>query len=310
MLALCKHFNLEKLNIERFIVRQITENGKTPNIYIMCFDFVKEFNILADKINTTNTYVTAKHLTTLPDNGLSLRKYGLLNLKGALDKETPLRKFLRNKKIEFDVEQKKIKILGKTVDIFRCNGNCKPCNIDKKKCSQFSQEYREAINLIYTKLYLHQSEIEVFLCGKDIELQSYSCVTRNPEFLCNVENLLEAMQIPSTISKEWAELQNGKFYVLEFDVCIKSFENIPDYIYDEKPSYDVFENYLNFLGYTKSDFTSNRIPDNFYHNLFFIKNSFEVFFNYKEKGKEYGQIFPNTKIPPSDLRISQKSLMQ
>lgn len=301
LFVLCKHFNLDKRNLERFIAQEWAENQKNLNTHFMCFDFIKNFNLPIDKIDTANVFITAKHLTTLPDKGLALKRYGLLNLKDALEKDTPLNQFLKNKEIEFNVNKKKIKILGMDVDLFRCNDDCKSCSISKKKCAQFSPEYRKAVNLIYIKFYSDKCETEVFLCGKDKELEQYPFITRHPEFLHNVDSLLMAMKAPATLSKEWGESQKGQFYIIEFDVCIKSLE----YIHDKNPSYDLFENYFNLLGYTESDFASDTISDNFYNNVFLIRNSLDVFFGL---GKKFGQIIPSTIISPSDLRISQKSV--
>ncbi len=305
MLALCKHFNLKKISVDRFIAQEKVENGRNLQRYFMYFDFVKQFNLSVDKIDTANVFITAKHLTTQPDKGLALKKYGLLNLKDVLEKDTPLNRFLSEKGIEFNVNNKKIRILEMDLDLFRCNHDCKSCNIDKNKCVKFSPEYREAIDRIYIKLYSDKSETEVFLCGKDDELEKYSCITRHPEILYNIDKLLVAMQMQLTISTEWQELQNGKYYALEFDVGIRSLEYIPQCIYEEEPSYDMFERYFDFLGYTENHFIANAIPDDFYYNVFLVKNSLDVFWG---QGKEYGQLFPSTTIRPSDLRISQKSI--
>lgn len=307
MLALYKHFNLDKFSVEPFLVQEILKHGRNPNTSSVSFNFVKEFNIPLGNIDTKKVFITAKHLTTLPDEGSALKQYGLLNLKDVLEKDTPLNRFLREKGIKFDIDKKKIKIQEKDIDLFRCNNDCKPCSIGKSNCSQFSPEYRSAIDRIYIKLYFDKSEIEVFLCGKDDELEKYSCITRYPEFLSNIDKLLRAMQTSITLSREWAELRDGQFYVVEFDVCIRFLEYIPNCVYDEKPSYEIFENYFDLLGYTKSCFLSDRVPDDFYYNIFLIKNSLDVFFT--GKGKEYGQILPTTKIPPKDLRIIRKSTL-
>lgn len=306
MLALCKHFNLDKFNVERFIIQEMGENGKNPNTYFMCFDFVKKFNLPVDKIDTTNVFITAKHITTLFDKDSTLKKYGLLNLKDVLEKDTPLRRFLEKRGIKFDVNRKKIEISEMELDLFRCNNDCKPCSFNRNKCVQFSPEYRKAIDLIDIKLYTDKAETEVFLCGKDDELEKYPFITRHPEILNNIDNLLTAMQMPLNLSRQWAELQIAQYYILEFDVSIEALECIPECIYDEKPSYEVFDKYFDFLGYTENHFVSNLIPNRFYSNVFLVKNSLDVFFY--GTGKKLGQIVPETIIPYKDLRVFRKSI--
>jgi hypothetical protein len=305
MLALCKHFNLDKFIIERYIAQEMVENGENLNTSLMTFDFIKNFNLPVDKIDTANVFITAKHITTLSDKGASLKKYGLLNLKDMLEKDTPLSQFLKKKGIKFDVDGKKIIISEMELNLFRCNNDCKPCSFNRKRCIQFSPEYKKAINLIYIKLYSDKAETEVFLCGKDDEIENYTFIKRYPEFLNNLDNLLTAMQKPLCLSRQWSELQNAQYYILEFDVSIEALELIPDCIYDEKPTYEVFEKYFDFLGYSENHFVSNLIPNRFYSNVFLVKNSLDVFFG---TGKRYGQIIPETIIPYNDLRILRKSI--
>lgn len=305
MLALCKHFHLDKFNVERFIVQEMVERGKNPNTYFMCFDFVKKFNLPVDKIDTASVFITAKHITTLFDEGSTLKKYGLLNLKDMLEKDTPLRQFLKKWGIKFDVDGKKIKVSEMELDLFRCNNDCVRCNYNRNNCVQFSLEYRKAIDRINIKLYSDKAETEVFLCGKDDELEQYPFITRHPEFLNNIDDLLTAMRTPLNLSRQWADLQNGQYYLLEFDVNITALEFIPECIYDEKPSYEVFEKYFDYLGYTENHFVSDLIPIRFYCNVFLVKNALEVFWG---TGKKLGQIVPETIIPYKDLRIFRKSI--
>lgn len=308
MYAFCEYFKLDKSRVECFIQQEIKRNEKNFYTNNMCFDFVKEFNLSVDKIESTNVFITAKHLTTLPDKGLALQKYGLLNLYEVLEKDTPLKRFLRDKGIEFDIAKKQIKIQEKNLDLFYCNGDCKSCSISKKDCDQFSTEYKKAIRHIYIKLYLDKSETEVFLCGKDDELEKYSCVSRHPEFLRNIDKLLAELKLSPNLSKEWTSLNDGQYYILEFDIGIRFLEYIPDYIYAEKPSYDMYENFFNLVGYTENQFISGGVPDNFYHNVFLVENSLEVIII--GKGKEYGQILPTAEIPTNELRVVQKSITQ
>lgn len=307
MLALCRHFNLDKSSVERFLVQEMIMHGKNPNTFYVSFDLAKEFKILLGNIDTKKVFITAKHLTTLSDEGSALKKYGLLNLKDVLEKDTPLNQFLQVKNIKFNIDKKKIRIHETELDLFRCTNDCKSCSIGKSNCSQFSPEYRSAIDRIYIKLYTDKSEIEVFLCGTDDEIEKYPYITRHPEFLYNIDKLLTTMQLPAILSNEWAKLQDNQFYVVEFDLCMHFLEYIPSCIYDEKPSYELFENYLDLLGYNEDDFLSERIPNDFYYNIFLIKNSLDVFFT--GKGKEYGQILPEIKIPFSDLRVIRKLIL-
>ena len=109
MFALCRHFNLDKSSVEHFRVQEMIMHGKNPNTFYVSFDLAKEFKILLGNINTKKVFITAKHLTTLSDEGSALKKYGLLNLKDVLEKDTPLNQFLQVKNIKFNIDKKKIR---------------------------------------------------------------------------------------------------------------------------------------------------------------------------------------------------------
>jgi hypothetical protein len=260
-------------------------------------DFIKEFNIPTDRLDTSYVFITAQHITALIDGGRkSLRKYGLLNLKDSLEKETALKRFLANHDIAFDISQKKLVVNGVELELFQCDDICTMCENDRNTCRTLPQKCREAINLLYIRLYCHRSEIEVFI-GRNHE--KYSSVNRYPEIISRIDELLLSLQLP-TLGYDWENLKQNQYYVLEFDVNINQFEWI-----NKKPdSYYDLEECLNFLGYNEGHYLNDAIPKSVYSNYFLIKNSIIAFFN-KEFAEEFGAILPDTTIPYKDLRIKR-----
>jgi hypothetical protein len=286
-IALCKYFKLPQKNGQRYFTEHYPTDEITDNrIYL---DFIRDFNISINEFDTANAFITAKHITTFIDNGLSIKKYGLLNLKDVLELETPFKQFLEINGIAFDIHNKKIMLNENCIELFRCN-DIRP------------SKYNKAINKLHIKLYHDKCETEVFLYGEDSEIGNYPSISQYPEILQDIDNLLIALQQPLNLANKWAQLQNGRYYILEFDIPITALEHV-----NEKPdSYDECEEFFDLFGYTPFQFYSNLIPKRFYSNIFLIKNSIDVFFS--RKGKSYGQIFPETVIPYNDLRILEQQI--
>jgi hypothetical protein len=306
--ALCEHFCLPNTELSEFLVRHY-KSWKQENLYEqICIDFIKIFSFPLAKIDTSNVLITAKHITTFDDKGRSLKKWGLINLRNALEKDTPLKRFFKQNNIVFDFPNEKLYSESDEIRLFLCNSDCIQCLFRKPGCKELSEEYKQAVNNIYIRIFCHKAELEVFLCGKESELEKYGTrIVEHPEIVWRLDNLLNALHHPLKLNEKWAKKQKEHYYILEFDTNINDFAerrflgclNQPESYYD-------LEEFFLLSGYTISHFIDNKITNFFYHNLFFIWNSLGVLFD--GSGQKYGEISSDKFIPYETLRITKKEV--
>ncbi|MCL9660632.1 hypothetical protein L2089_08045 [Paenibacillus hunanensis] len=80
-------------------------------------NFCEEHGIDLNNISIDDLTYVASHVTTCSDELQSIRNYGLVDLKLTLSLPTPLKKFLKEHGIEFDIETKTMKVCGETFDV-------------------------------------------------------------------------------------------------------------------------------------------------------------------------------------------------
>jgi hypothetical protein len=295
--ALCDHFNI--VNGEQ-VLRYLTDTDWDSHDYI---EFVKDFNIHFEQLEVDNVFITCKHITTYHDNGEALRKYGLLNLKEALEKDTPLKAFLAEHKINIDVNNRKFIYDGNQYPLFNWDEKCPICLNEtpiQGTSTHCTQKYHESIKLLYNKLYHDKCETEVFIGSYRNSIEDYPCVKNHPEILLNIDNIVKAIGGTAELSKEWEKLQGGTYYILEFDVNIKAFEGI-----NKVERYENYKDYCAFLGY-ECDSCGSNIPQKILYNIFLIENSIKVIAD-RDK-EEFGQILPTEKIAYDELRITKHTV--
>jgi len=290
--ALCQHFDIDEKNFEDFLVREI--GNSKENLESVYFKFITEFGIQLEIISTENVVVKAKHITTQPEGEKSIKKYGLLSLIDVIQKETPLKKFLDDCDIHIDLEKKRIFLSDKVIHLV--SGDDHPSHVNQ------SLRYAEYVNRIYQTLYFDNGEIEFFLGGKDEDIFRYSTVTRHPEILEKLNSLSNELGLSLDLVNKWKLLQNDCFYVLEFIFPVGGLKYIKELLV-ENDEYDSSEAYFKLFSYTRSDYIVGSIPNEFYINLFLVKNSLDVVFT--GKGKEFGQIATSVNIPYGDIVVTK-----
>lgn len=167
--SMCDCFELDELDVIEYLLR-----FSEPSF----LEFIKNFKLDLFKYDSSNVFIRCRHITTSNENLKTFREYGLLNLKQVLTSDTPLKLFLKNNDIEFDIESKLFIYKGKINELFWHDDECKGCNYVECKYTRdifnknttltykdISCDYRRSITQLYGKLYKDKAETEVFYQG-------------------------------------------------------------------------------------------------------------------------------------------------
>lgn len=236
----------------------------------MYLDFVRRFDIDCEKLCSENISIPVKHITTVIDNKASLEKYGFINLKDCIEKETPLKKFLYENGITLDIERKIICIDGIEYEIKK----------NDEKLSPMGQ-------FLYTRLYEHKCEREVFIANIK---RNYSVIERCPEIIETISNFYrEKTKSFKSIVYNWSSIPDKKVFVLGFDINIKHLNTKINLGYLE-------DEYLRLWNY-KYDY--NSIPKQLMDSIYILKICMEVLYN--EKKVICGEIYNDAVISYDDI---------
>jgi hypothetical protein len=165
-----------------------------------------------------DTLLSMRHLTTFDDEGESLRKFGLLNLRGALTRATPLRRFLADNGLTFYPEARLIRLNGKEVHLFDCLENCASCLNDKAVCRLYDRANKAAFARLYPRLFEDAGEPAVYLYYPADTDVSALPGARCPQVLTLLDEMLESLGTPLDLEKQWVERHKVKYHVVEFTV--------------------------------------------------------------------------------------------
>lgn len=174
LLVICRHFNLTEIKVKDYIFK----TGK-KNITVQ--SFIEELKIDLEIPIMTNKYIKYKHCTTSSNNFKDIKRFGLLNSRAVLIKNTELNRFLRKNQIYFDLEKKQIIIDNVKYDL--------------KEYDYYNRSELEAtLFIIYQKLYIFNGDLEVFIYGKNKNIISYSTISRYPELIHNLDCILNIVR--------------------------------------------------------------------------------------------------------------------
>ncbi|NBJ03417.1 hypothetical protein D3Z62_25840 [Lachnospiraceae bacterium] len=278
--------------------------------------FLEHYPIQLDMIDISDIELHCKHITTSFDRMESFKKYGFLTLNKTLSQETPLKKFLSDRGISFDLDERKIIYNGKIIHLIEGDQECKECFYGKE-CqylkSIFSEEeplgyrdfacpYRDSIKIIRSKLFHDKGEIEVHLSGSFKDVHDYSEVKYNPEFLVTLENMINKLFDDKVrLVRDWRNLTGGKYYCLEFDVNIEDFEYITS-----SPQNDWFW-YNQFFDLCVNNYYSlEEVNKNFYGNLYLLGVGIRIICD--DIPVKYGKIKNGVEIPIQNMDIVEHNI--
>ena len=212
--AICfleEYLNVEKNRIERYISQN--NSGYDVNTFLEGLDInLREYDI-------NNMEAVVLQVTTNPDNNGSIKRYGLLNLQQTLSLDTPLKRYLQQGGIRFDISNNIMWVQDKKIDI-------------KYSIRDFEDKSKEEkINNIAHKIY-YDYQINGFLFSKN-PVDYGGGVEKRPEILYNIQQLCKS----SEVEAPW--IKNIRTYIVEFKVPIEQlayftfYNTKDDYIEDE-----------------------------------------------------------------------------
>lgn len=91
--------------------------GEEFDYYKMYYDMIKHFNINVEELSINEVEIKSIHVTTGNDDGKSIKKSGIFNLQKALVEGTPIHKFLLDREIKIDINNRLINYRGKDLEI-------------------------------------------------------------------------------------------------------------------------------------------------------------------------------------------------
>lgn len=284
---LCQHFSIDPQKLDATLKRYDCVDD--------IFDIINELEInLETPID--NVKVIWYHLTTTIDGDLaSFQQYGFLSLCDLLTNDTPLRQFLEQHLIHFDIAKASLIYNGpnkrsffiKLYDIDKLlsdNLDFSNLNTIDFNANDHEREIYEQINYLYSRLYEDSTDyggIEGFLwCPPHLNITDYSCIETCPEFLKAVHDLMQYID-PTRVDllEDWTK--RTKSVLLEVVTplaCTKLdggddfLPNLADYLSNEWANAD-FDSYPYLLDEFKASLSLNCLH-NFYLLATFLQRHY------------------------------------
>ena len=177
----------------------IKNNKKYCNDDNKIYDkFLEELNIDLDKLSLDELEIKSIHVTTGNDNGNSIKKNGLKNLRETIKTDTPMKKFLNDREIEIDIEKQEIKYQGK----------CIFSEDEQKKCVLDKNFIFHKLNKDYLINGFHYANEPIKYGGG---------VAYRPEFIAEVGKLINGLEY------EWRKIFN-QCYIVEYKANPYNYE--------------------------------------------------------------------------------------
>jgi hypothetical protein len=165
------------------------------------------------------TLIAARHITTCPDGGASIEKFGLLPLRQVLTEDTPLRQFLHDHGVIFDPEKRLFLVKGEVVHLLNCMESCASCLVEKTVCRLYSRESKRVLSVLYADLSPRGGSPAYYLYYSPQEEASLP-EAHSPRVLRLLDDLLTTLDKPACLVEEWTGLCGGKYKVIEKTVKI------------------------------------------------------------------------------------------
>lgn len=268
---IAKYFKLDEQSVAEYF-----DSFEEP-ADISANNFVMEFKINLADCDNSNAEIICRHMTTTTQEGLKdIEKRGLLDLKGMLEEDTVLNRFLRNNQVEVDIQNKRILIDGKNYPITTTDEQCLLCIEEREvRCGKFEKcDIREKMDSVGRKIYDLGGTLEFFVSGTKKDMERYSVLHFNPEILETLDQLLAKIKNktgrkePFALSFKWREQQN-EIYILQFPVSLTDIEGFCVCDYDN--AYYEYEEILECCGFRHSDYLMHKVPEKVYQNLIIIR---------------------------------------
>ncbi|EOQ39655.1 hypothetical protein [Butyricicoccus pullicaecorum] len=283
----CRHFSIAEKDLTA-----------TLDKYQSAHDISDIINELEINLETPidNVKVTWHHLTTTIDGDLApFQQYGFLSLCDLLTNDTPLRQFLEQHLIHFDIAKASLIYNGpnkrsfsiKLYDIDKLlsdNLDFSNLNTIDFNANNHEREIYEQINYLYSRLHEDSTDyggIEGFLwCPPHLNITDYSCIETCPEFLKAVHDLMQYID-PTRVDllEDWTKRTKSVLLEVVTPLAYTKLDggddflpNLADYLSNEWANAD-FDLYPDLLDEFKASLSLNCLH-NFYLLATFLQRHY------------------------------------
>ncbi|MGG6362655.1 hypothetical protein ACQ5SI_26270 [Peribacillus frigoritolerans] len=215
----------EYLNVDENTVEAYTESCDGE---YSVDEFLEFINVTEQELLNCELSLVTLHVTTNNDKCNSIKEYGLLNLQESITLDTPLSRYLKQKNILIDIENKMIHYKGKSFDISE----------KFTKFNSFDDEKKQNLTMLIYKLY-EDYQINSFF-GSDNVLDYGGYCNARPEFLFNLAEFLR----DSSIEDDWISERNNSTYIFKFKTAIS---NCTDYTFFDEQEFALKKHELEYL---------------------------------------------------------------
>ncbi len=268
--------------------------------------FINDLKIDLNKGDSSEVGIIGRHITTSSDERISsFRNTGLLNLRAALEVDTPLSDFLKKHKIKIDVDNRifnfkaySIPIEGTKFPDHRCfMGHDKVCSWSSG-CDAFQK-----LGILDNKLYNLGATLEFFVAGTLDEMLEYSSVSRCPEILVTIDELISCIHNPYRectypLCCDWMSTYPN-CYAIEFESCLSNMETFEPINYLN--AFEEIKNCFLWSNITYYDYYERRVPQRVFDNIYLIRRIIDIYV-YGSK-EQYGSLQPGFSIDSDELKL-------
>ena len=299
MQKICSYFDLPLAMVEKSL-----DYGCSTE------SFIDEFKINLNEYDSKNIAFVGRHITTANEKTIgSFKQKGLLDLRSSLQMETPLSEFLKKFKLQVDVDNRLFKYRDKIIPI-EGRKDCEHiCFMGKDTTCRwsFGCEPFQKLSILHNKLYNLEATLEFFVAGTVEEMLDYSTVSRCPEILDTIDQLISSIYRPYSqcyfpLCYKWVE-EHAQCYMIEFCVSLNNMETYNPISYEA--AFCEIENCFKWSNITYDDYCKHNIPKKVYDNKYLIDKIIDVYvYNYNE---QYGSLLPGLYVSPDELKIYEVS---
>lgn len=292
---MCEYFSLPLKEVEK-----VVEYGCSTE------SFIDEFKINLNNFDSRSIFFVGRHITTANEKTISsFEKIGLLDLRTALQSKTPLSEFLEKFKVQIDVDNKIFKLEDKSILIEGQKDPEHSCFRGRETIcsSSLGCETFQKLYALYNKLYNLDATLEFFVAGSLEEMLDYSTVSRCPEILDTIDQLISSIRSPYTkclfpLCYKWMK-EHADCYMIEFCSCLSNMETYNPVNYEL--AYSEIKNCFKWSNVTSTDYYNHNVPQRVFDNRYLINKIIDVYaYNDNE---QYGSLKSGLKIPSNSLKI-------
>ena len=277
-------------------------------LYYGCstYTFINELKIDLCDADSSCVRLIGRHVTTSNEDALdSFKNNGLLDLRRALQEDTPLYRFLKNNGIVIDVDNKLFKFSKYSILIEGKKTSEHICFKGRDTvCSQyFGCDALQKLYILDAKLYDLGATLEFFVAGTMEEMLEYSTVSRCPEILDTIDQLISSIQNPYSrcmypLCCKWIA-EHSKCYVIEFMSVLSNMETFNPVNYLN--AYNEIKECFNWSNVTYNDYYECRVPQRVFDNKYLIDRIIDVYVYGNHE--QYGSLQPGMFIQPEIIKI-------